>query len=185
MFDLARLRHDYHYKKFCVIEDLLPAHICEEILQKVTRLIAEKKAISLNFSGLGSDQVLDGGGVYQHKVIDGDVCRIYFPELVAFYHSMTPLVSVITDQDVVVSPYPKSDINIKIYGSNGDTQGWHYDTNAITALLYITTNAEGATACQVKANHPAKEKNAVLDYKIYPKQRTQLNSPRALYNVFI
>ena len=58
-----------------------------------------------------------------------------------------------TLQDVTTSThkYPRSCVNVKIYRGRGSQQGWHFDTNTITALLYLSTNQE---ARHLLRDHP-------------------------------
>lgn len=78
------------------------------------------------------------------------------PELNAVYHSILPLVSLITLKEAIISPYEQSDINIKAYPAGGGTLGEHYDTNGITVLLFLTTNKEAPLRMKIPRSHPAK-----------------------------
>lgn len=83
--------------------------------------------------------------------------REHLPELVTLYRSTLPLVSAITNQDAVLSPHQRSDINIKVYPPGGGTLGEHYDTNGITVLLFLTSNKEAPLRMQVPRRHPSRE----------------------------
>lgn len=97
----------------------------------------------VDHEGLGSKSELDGGGRYLHHLVDGAAIRVHFPELVMLYHGIRFWIQDLTLLDVVLSPYPDSDINIKAYPPGGGTVGPHFDTNGITVLVYLTSNTEG------------------------------------------
>jgi hypothetical protein len=169
MFNINKHFHNYHYNKLTVIDNILPKDICQNVVERIERLVISKKVIDVNFKGVGTIDILDGGGEYKYKVMDMEKVIQYFPELVLFYYSMLPLISVITHTEVITSPHPGSEIVIKVYEGSGATQGWHYDTNAITALLYLTTNQEGSTSCKIQKHHPSQKELKTKIRKIYPR----------------
>jgi len=81
---------------------------------------------------------LDEGGAYHHAIADAEGVREILPELFGFYHGACVWLSYITGREVVTSPYGRSAITLKVYDRPGDGQGWHRDTNALTALLVLT-----------------------------------------------
>lgn len=85
------------------------------------------------------------GGRLYYDLIDGIDCEEIVPGMVDTYLTMPALLSVITGEDVVASPYPRSKVCGKLYPADGGQQGWHFDTNGITVLAYLTTNIDGAT----------------------------------------
>lgn len=169
MFDVTKYCHQYHTEKLTVIDRIIPEEICECIVTRALQIVAEGKAKHIDYSGRGTNDVLDGGGDYRYEVFDMKDVTHYFSELVLLYHSLLPMLSIITHNDVITSPHPGSEITLKVYQGKGATQGWHYDTNAITALLYLTTNQEGATICEIKKHHPRWRTPQIEVLKIYPK----------------
>ena len=169
MFDINKHFYQYHYNKLVLIDKILPEIICQNLANRAEQLAISGKAIQVNSKGKGTSDILDGGGDYLYKVMDMQKIITYFPELVPLYHSMVPLISVITHGDVITSPHSGSEITLKIYQDKKAAQGWHYDTNTITALLYLTTNQEGATVCKVQKHHPSWTKPKVKTHKIYPR----------------
>lgn len=86
--------------------------------------------------------VLDGGGAYRHVQIDRYGVERNAPELVGLYHGLRMTLEAITGGEVLESPWLRSSVNVKVLLDAGDGQGWHYDTNSLTALLYLTDTTE-------------------------------------------
>jgi hypothetical protein len=89
------------------------------------------------------------GERHSYAMIDGTVVKARLPEMYSWYQALISLVSVLTFDDVVTSPYPLSDVNVLLYDRPADAIGWHYDTNPITFLVYLTDNEEGGTECRL------------------------------------
>lgn len=157
MFNVNQHRHDYFYNLATVIDGLIPEDLCDALSARVNSIIEEQGVDWVKHQSLGTDAVSDLGGAYNHYIFKGDDIRRYLPELTAIYHSLVPLISLVTHTDVVVSPYPLSDINIKAYPPGGGTLGLHYDTNGITVLLFLTTNQEAPLRMQIERSHPSKK----------------------------
>ncbi|MDF4002667.1 hypothetical protein P3W33_04530 [Luteibacter sp. PPL552] len=155
-FDLSRHVREYHYDFVTVIDEVMSPQQCGVLRSRIERLIAEGHVKLVDHVGLGNTAVSDEGGRYLHHMFEGEDVRRFLPELTAVYHAALPLVSAVTSQDVVVSPYPRSDVNIKVYPPGGGTLGEHYDTNGITVLLFLTTNREAPLRMQVPRSHPSR-----------------------------
>ncbi|NID16174.1 hypothetical protein [Luteibacter yeojuensis] len=155
-FDLARHMREYHYDYVTVIDGVMADELCAVLVERIERLIGEGRVKLVDHQGLGTEAVSDSGGRYLHHIFEGDDIRRHLPELTAVYQAVLPLISSMTSQDVVLSPYPRSDINIKVYPPGGGTLGEHYDTNGVTVLLFLTTNREAPLRMQIPRSHPAK-----------------------------
>ncbi|ELC3720843.1 hypothetical protein RJE73_001842 [Salmonella enterica] len=170
MFDIQKHRHNYFYNLATVVEELIPAEICDNLTDRVNTIIAQGLVDHVNHSGLGNDAVSDLGGVYNHHIFKGPDVRAHLPELNAIYHAITPLISLITCTDAIVSPYSLSDINIKAYPPGGGTLGLHYDTNGITVLLFLTDNNEAPLRMQINRSHPARKETWTDHKKIFARK---------------
>jgi hypothetical protein len=157
-FDLTRHIREYHYDYVTVVDSVMVPSLCDSLRERIERLIGAGQVKLVDHHGRGTDAVSDSGGRYLHHIFEGDDIRLHLPELTAVYHAVLPLVSSITSQDVVLSPYPRSDINIKVYPPGGGTLGEHYDTNGVTVLLFLTTNREAPLRIQIPRSHPSKGK---------------------------
>lgn len=174
MFDVNQHRHNYFYNLQTVIDGLIPEELCDNLAERVNDIIKSNGVSLVRHSSLGTDAVSDLGGEYNHHIFKGGDIRECLPELNAIYHSLVPLVSLITHTDTVVSPYPASDINIKAYPPGGGTLGLHYDTNGITVLLFLTTNKEAPLRMQIERSHPSKKEPWTEHKKIFAKKGSLL-----------
>lgn len=91
----------------------------------------------------------DGRTMRHHFVLDALQVQAIIPELWDFYQKLPAFVAPIVGREVILSPYERSAVNVKVYAP-GDDHGWHYDTNALTALLYLTeTDSETGTLVEL------------------------------------
>jgi hypothetical protein len=92
----------------------------------------------LDTPGSGREDAFDEGGPYRHSLLAGETVRAFMPELWGFYLALPLVAEPIVCRPIRLSPYPDSAVNVKLYVAPGGTQGWHRDTNPVTALLYLT-----------------------------------------------
>lgn len=170
MFDIQKHRHDYFYNLATVIPNLIPDEICDQLTERVNKIIAQGLVDRVKHTGLGNTAVSDFGGDYNHHIFKGSDIKLHLPELTTLYHAILPLISLVTCTDAIVSPYPLSDINIKAYPPGGGTLGLHYDTNGITVLLFLTENKEAPLRMQINRNHPSKKEAWIENKKIFAKK---------------
>lgn len=108
------------------------------------------RALGHNLEATARDWVYNRDGErHSYAMVDGAVIKSHLPDMHTWYEALTPLVSVMMQEDAVVSPHPLSDVNVLLYDRPADAIGWHYDTNPITFLLYLTDNSEGGTECRL------------------------------------
>lgn len=174
MFELMKHQHEYQYGMRTVISNLLPVDLCLALQHRVKELSANGSVSLVNHSGKGTLSELDGGGEYLHHIFKGGDIRQYFPELVGAYHALLPIVSAVTCTKTLLSPYPESDINIKAYPAGGGTIGGHFDTNAITVLVYLTTNTEAPLEIEISRAHPSRPEGWVEYESIYAQAGSML-----------
>jgi hypothetical protein len=168
--DLDRHRAEYHLNRLTVVPGVVDLDQIEAWTSKVLELTDGGQAIQRDDEGRGGSSILDGGGAYRHFILDGLQVRRHLPDLLATYEALKCLVAVVTHHDVTTSTrkYPRSAVNVKVYRGQGSQQGWHYDTNAITGLLYLTTNQEGATCCEVTREHPSADMRTKTVRRVLP-----------------
>jgi hypothetical protein len=155
-FNLAKHVREFHYDYVTLIDHIMSKEQASSLVSRVDALIGSGQIKFVDHGGLGTGDVSDLGGRYLHHIFEGGDVRRHLPELVTLYRAILPLVATITSQDVVLSPYERSDINIKVYPAGGGTLGEHRDTNGITVLLFLTTNAEAPLRIQLPRSHPSK-----------------------------
>ena len=83
-----------------------------------------------------------GQGDNKHVAFDRFLTDKIAPELGAIYRSKAPLLSSIVGNEVLTSPYERSAYYIKLYNPPDSQQGWHFDTNSLTVVFYLTDNPD-------------------------------------------
>jgi hypothetical protein len=164
--NLDQCRREYFHEGLTVIADAVPAASVAIWREQALRL-ARRGGIRRDLRADTQD-VLGDGGNYHYRVVDGTTIREELPEMIQCYQSMVGLISAVTLDNVEPSPYERSAVNLILYEGKGDQQAWHYDTNRITALLYLTTNQEGGTECVLLDDNPHR-----------PVKRTRIVLPQA------
>lgn len=91
-----------------------------------------------------------------YSVIDGERIRDHFPDVVALADDVKKFVNSIAERDLSLLADEKVAININIT-SKGGAYRWHYDRNAVTAILYLNEVEGGETECypNYRVNLPA------------------------------
>jgi hypothetical protein len=153
-FNLARHVREYHYDYVTELPAVMSAGQAALLTSRIEQLIDSGAVKLVDHGGLGNAAVSDAGGRYLHHIFEGEDVRRHLPELAVLYQAILPVVAAVTSQDVVMSPYERSDINIKVYPAGGGTLGEHYDTNGITVLLFLTTNREAPLRMKIPRHHP-------------------------------
>lgn len=87
------------------------------------------------------------GGRLCYEVGDALWCDRNLPTIPALYEHVQR-VAARSAGPVDLSPHPRSRYVVKVYRAPDGGQGWHYDTNSVTALLYLSDNPDGATRLQ-------------------------------------
>jgi hypothetical protein len=168
--NLDRHRAEYHNDLLTVVPDVIDADLLGAWNERVEQLLAAGRAIRRDEEGRGGGEVLDGGGAYRHFVLDGLMVRQHLPGLMVAYEVLKHVIAAVTLHDVrtAARAYPRSAVNVKVYRGEGSQQGWHYDTNAITGLLYLTTNREGGTLCRIPRDHPVEALRTHQERRVLP-----------------
>jgi len=93
---------------------------------------------------------LDEGGERHGKIADAFEAEKVLPEIFGLYQGARLFLSELIERPVICSPYPRSTVTLKVYDRPGDQQGWHRDTNPLTALL-IATETLGNYGTEIEA----------------------------------
>jgi 2OG-Fe(II) oxygenase superfamily len=85
----------------------------------------------------------DGDRALRYKVIDGDAIHASLPELLQLYDRVRALVQ---QRDPRLEPLPNrtASVNVNLTPPGGEYR-WHYDRNAVTAILYLNAVDGGET----------------------------------------
>lgn len=126
-----------------IFEQALPISLTRDLAHR-----SSKVAQSKGFLRKGK---ASRSGTSLHTTLDGYVIRDEFPEIIAWYYSSVAVAKMIWHENVIPSPYDQSSVNVKIYHSDDCMQGWHTDSNPISALLYLVDN-QGSTVFKLSEN---------------------------------
>lgn len=123
-------RHLYEHSGWTLIPEAFPP---------TEALVIERRALEaiVDF-GIFKEGTASGGGHSKYWVLDGMNCLAEFPRLFDWYEAQHVLVEEIVGRKIVLSPWLRSAINIKVYKGNRNGQGWHYDTNPVSAVLNLS-----------------------------------------------
>lgn len=81
-----------------------------------------------------------------YSVIDGERIREHLRQVLKLFHDANQVVNSITGLDLTPLSDEKVAVNINIT-SKGGAYRWHYDRNAVTAILYLNKSQGGETEC--------------------------------------
>lgn len=126
--------------RFELVDNFMPA-------SDIRRLIADADISSLHRveRDTTKPQAMDMGEPYSYSVatrsgmnslLDQGMVDALYDRVLAYLKR--------TDANVIPSPYYESSMTLKAFHPL-DRQGWHYDTNPVTALLYLTDCEGGYT----------------------------------------
>lgn len=113
-----------------LIYDAIPEDTARDIEKIALNAVADV--------GIFKEGTSSGGGHSKYWVLDGGAVNRCRPDLFEWYEAQLPLLGKITNREVILSPYLRSAINIKVYKGDGNGQGWHYDTNPLSAVLFLS-----------------------------------------------
>jgi hypothetical protein len=116
------------------ITDFASPEISQQLVHRALRLVDSR--------GLKRDGYPSRGGRSLHEILDGFVVQECFPELLDLYSKARGLAEQIVEKPVLLSPHVRSGVNIRVYRYADSEDGWHYDTNPLSALLYLTEGGE-------------------------------------------
>jgi hypothetical protein len=80
--------------------------------------------------------ILDEGGERSYTVLGRNALESLLPEVPELYKQVQEAACAALSLPVLLSTHEESSVTAKIYGP-GDSQGWHLDTNPVTALLLL------------------------------------------------
>jgi hypothetical protein len=138
--DLAIHRTQYHRDGFTVISDVLPNP------KRWQNAITTSQHLRRVFTPEKERVVAAGEGFNLHVVLDRFDLDAALPEAADLYNSVFDLILEVVDPGAIRSPFARSAYYAKGYDPPNGQQGWHFDTNDISGILYLTDNEnDGAT----------------------------------------
>ena len=121
-----------------VIEDFANRSLCAELLARVNDYRSRH--------ALPVIERFNGELPLKYSVIDGDRIAEGFPDVLNVYERVTRLVKKLWDGEIEPLADRKVACNINITQPGGSYR-YHYDRNAVTAILYLNATHGGETEC--------------------------------------
>lgn len=142
--DSGKAQKRYRETGFFVIESALDG--AQEIADRITQRVAEESEIYVPEE---ARVVAAGRGFLRHKALDRFKCDEAAPAVGRLYADMLRDIREITQKELINSPYPRSAYYAKVYDPPDGQQGWHFDTNDVSVIVYLTSNpSDGGTEIQ-------------------------------------
>jgi 2OG-Fe(II) oxygenase superfamily len=117
-----------------VIDSCLSKAECHELLVSIDRFRAAHDLPLIHRE--------ERGRSLRYSVMDGDVIRQSFPGLVHLFDNIGEVVRKATGLELAPMNNETANLNINITPPGGEYR-WHYDRNAVTAILYLNSVAGG------------------------------------------
>jgi hypothetical protein len=132
---------------YTVVPQHTLAHLPPQLWEKVANVVASGKARELERELPYRPEHLDEGGPTHAFLIDTMALGLLGDDikdaLFDAYAWMVGPLRTLTGLDVQLSPFARSKVTIKQYPAVTGQQGWHYDTNGLTVLTYLTDGGGG------------------------------------------
>lgn len=128
----------FNLKGYHIVEQVLSMHKCEYLISLIDsyRKCHELPAIH---------RTTRDRSLY-YSVIDGEHIKHHLPIVTKLSCDINNIVSQVAGQPLVPLADEKVSCNINITPQGGSYR-WHYDRNAVTAILYLNQVAGGETEC--------------------------------------
>lgn len=123
---------------FLVFENFLPAFICDQLLATIDAYRTHNAVPEIYRAT--SDRPL------RYLVIDGACIRRALPQVTLLYETVNHFVNTVAAAQFLPLQDQQVACNINITPAGGAYR-WHYDRNALTAILYLNEVAGGETEC--------------------------------------
>jgi hypothetical protein len=132
------LSEDFYSKGYYLAEQFLSEPECENLLALIENYRKHHSVPEIYREA--------GERPLRYRVIDGECIKRYLPEVLEIYRNVNDLINQIAGERLVPLNSEKVACNINIMNGGG-TYRWHYDRNAVTAILYLNEATGGETEC--------------------------------------
>lgn len=129
---------DFHAKGYFLAEQFLSGQECENLLALIENYRKHYSVPEIYRNA--------GDRPLRYRVIDGECIKRHLPEVTEIFRNVSEFINQISSENFVPLNSEKVACNINIMNSGG-TYRWHYDRNAVTAILYLNEATGGETEC--------------------------------------
>lgn len=145
MFSTTLKQHQDEYQALglTILSDIIPDN---SLSRAFHRIMPRDPSSFVDVNLEPDEESLTYGGLTKYKCFDYPTTLEIVPQVQGWYEALRPLIGLVANQDVILSPYPGSEVITLLYEGDGGQQEYHLDTQPITVLLYLNDNAtSGAT----------------------------------------
>jgi hypothetical protein len=121
-----------------VADDVIDAAECARLLASIAAYRRQHRVPVIHRAA--------GGRALHYAVIDGECIRAHLPDVRALYERINRRVDAVAGQPLVPLDDTRVSCNINITPPGGAYR-WHYDRNAVTAIVYLNAVEGGETEC--------------------------------------
>ena len=133
-------REEYHRDGFTVIDDVVTT------AADWRDLVLASPLLSAVYTPQEKRTVAAGEGYNLHRVLDRFETDATLPTVRELYRDVLERAKEIAGPQASSSPYARSAYYVKVYDPPAGQQGWHFDTNDVSGVLYLTSHTQsGAT----------------------------------------
>lgn len=138
--DYSKHRKEFFDNGYTLIEDVVLRP------KEWSSAILNSSSLKKVFVHESNRTVEAGKGHLKYSAMDRFSTDMAIPDMYKFYSSLPKQLEKFTYSDIILSPFKRTAYYTKVYMEDGDEQGWHYDTNDLTVVLYLTDVTQtGAT----------------------------------------
>ncbi len=127
-------RREFASRGFTIIDNVI------DFPEEVSRKILSSNRFTEVSKPEPTTLIPGGKGSLKWQTLDRFSLDACAPEIGEVYCSLLPVLRSIVGSTIVVSEDERSAYTAKAYINDGDEQGWHYDSNEVTGVLYLTTS---------------------------------------------
>ncbi len=150
-------RTDFAAGGYAVLDDYTPVDKCGSLLEMIARYRTENTVPVIRRES--------GDRPLHYFVIDGIGIRSHLPAITDLFADVQKTVAQKIDETLVPLPDEQVACNINITGPGGSYR-WHYDRNAVTAILYLNSSEGGETECFPNYRFPMGRTDSALQRRL-------------------
>lgn len=161
LLHLSKLEQENLAQGYCVIDNFLSPQQCQDLLESIAEYRANHKVPEVI-----RESPQNNGRSLHYWVIDGLHIESHLSKVWHLYHDINDIVKELSAKNLTTLENKQVGLNINIM-KGGCEYRWHYDRNAITAILYLNAVDGGNTELYPNYRlHLGKYKHTKLQKKL-------------------
>lgn len=132
-------KEEFNRLGYTVLRNILPRGTIKSV---VDTLLASPATGYVDVDLEPDAATLTFGGITRYGYFNYPDLLKYCSVVQGWYEAILPLASFVVSDDLILSPYYDSSVLALVYKDNAGQQEYHYDTQPITVLVYLTNNSD-------------------------------------------